>query len=70
MTKFNQIKRDVILQLEKANYSSGDLSDIGNEIGIAIAKHTMEENAKDDSLDVESFICALRHGISLIDGTH
>jgi hypothetical protein len=70
MTKFEQIKKDIIQQLEKVNYSTGDLTDIGNEIGVAIGKYTMEENADDDALDTESFICGLKHGISLIDGTH
>ena len=70
MTKFEQIKKDIMLQLAKVNYSTGDLTDIGNEIGVAIGKYTMEENAKDDTLDAESFICGVKHGISLIDGTH
>lgn len=70
MTKFVQIKKDIMLQLAKVNYSTGDLTDIGNEIGVAIGKYTMEENAEDDALDVDSFICGLKHGISLIDGTH
>lgn len=70
MTKFEQIKKDIMLQLAKVNYSSGDLTDIGNEIGVAIGKYTMEENAENNALDTESFICGLKHGISLIDGTH
>lgn len=70
MTKFEQIKKDIMLQLAKVNYNTGDLTDIGNEIGVAIGKYTMEENAEDDGLDAESFICGLKHGISLIDGTH
>ena len=51
-------------QLNKIVYESGDLSDIGNEIGIVIAKHFDEENT------VEDFINGLKHGISLTDGTH
>ena len=70
MTKFEQIKKDIMLQLAKVNYRSGDLTDIGNEIGVAIGKYTMEENAKNNALDTESFICGLKHAISLIDGTH
>jgi len=70
MTKFERIKKDIMLQLAKVNSSTGDLTDIGNEIGVAIGKYTMEENAEDDALDAESFICGLKHGISLIDGTH
>ncbi len=70
MTKFEQIKKDIILQLVKADYSTGDLTDIGNEVGMAIAKYTMEENSQDNALDIDSFISGIRHGISIIDGTH
>ena len=42
----------------------GDLSDIGNEIGIIIGEYLDEKNT------VEDFISGLRHGISLVDGTH
>ncbi len=70
MTKFEKIKKDIILQLEKNNYNTGDFTDIGNEIGLAIGKYTIKENAKDDALDLQDFICGLEHGISLIDGTH
>jgi hypothetical protein len=51
-------------QLNKVNYENGDLSDIGNEIGIVIAKYFNEKNT------VEDFISGLKHGISLTDGTH
>jgi hypothetical protein len=64
-TKFQHIKEDVIHQLEKVSYKTGDMSDIGNEIGIAIAKHLDL-----DGFDVDSFISGFKHGISLIDGTH
>jgi hypothetical protein len=63
MEDFNKIKEDIKAQLDKANYA-GDLSDIGNEIGIVIAKHFDEENTVND------FISGLKHGISLTDGTH
>jgi hypothetical protein len=51
-------------QLNTINHEGGDLSDIGNEIGIIIAKHFDEDNT------VEDFIHGLKHGISLTDGTH
>ena len=70
MIKFEQAIKDIITQLEKVNYSTGDLGDIGNEIGIAIGKYVIEEAKKDDDLGVDSFIQGLLHGISLIDGTH
>lgn len=61
--KFNIVKFELIEQLNKIKYK-GDLSDIGNEIGIIIAKHFDEDNT------VEDFIHGLKHGISLTDGTH
>ena len=43
---------------------SGDLSDIGNEIGTIIGQYCDETNS------IEDFIRGLRHGKSLVDGTH
>lgn len=63
MEKFSDIKEEIKAQLDKVNYA-GDLSDIGNEIGIVIAKFFDEENTVND------FISGLKHGISLTDGTH
>ena len=44
-----------------------DLSDIGNEIGIAIGKY-IDPNKL--GYELESFIAGIKHGISLVDGTH
>jgi len=44
---------------------SSDISDIGNEIGIAVGKHIVKLG-----LDKEDFIHGIKHGISLEDGTH
>lgn len=63
MEKFNIARVEIIQQLDKINYH-GDLSDLGNEIGIVIAKYLDEETT------VEDFIHGLKHGISLTDGTH
>ena len=65
-TEFEDIRASIITQLGNIKYKSGDLSDMGNEIGIAIGKYTMGDNA----LGVDDFIAGLRHGVSLIDGTH
>ena len=70
MNKFEQIKNDIINQLNDIHYTDCDLSDLGNEIGMAIGKYTMEENAEEEGLTVNSFIGGLKHGVSLIDGTH
>jgi len=67
MKKFTQINEAIINQLQTANYASGDLSDVGNEIGIVIAKYF---DNKDIGFDKEDFIAGLNHGISLTDGTH
>ncbi|MCK9575699.1 MAG: hypothetical protein WC979_02390 [Candidatus Pacearchaeota archaeon] len=62
--KFAQMIDSIKNQLESIQYTNGDLSDIGNEIGISIAKHLTEDN------NVNDFIHGVKHGISLIDGTH
>lgn len=50
----------------KANYD-GDLSDIGNEIGIIVGKYI---NEKKSGYEKDTFMNGLKHGISLTDGTH
>jgi hypothetical protein len=49
-----------------APINHGDLSDLGNEIGIIIGQYTNDEMGyeKDD------FVSGVRHGISISDGTH
>jgi hypothetical protein len=65
MEKFSKIINEIELQLSvAANSYEGDLSDVGNEIGIVIAKYFDEENT------IEDFIMGLKHGVSLTDGTH
>jgi hypothetical protein len=63
MEKFIDIKENIKNQLDKVNYR-GDLSDIGNEIGIVIGKFINKDNT------VEDFIRGVRHGVSLANGTH
>lgn len=61
---------DLIKHLESIKNTSpmnhGDLSDLGNEIGIIIGQYTNEKMGyeKDD------FVSGIRHGISISDGTH
>jgi len=61
---------DLIKHLESIKNSSpinhGDLSDLGNEIGIVIGQYTNDKMGyeKDD------FVSGIRHGISISDGTH
>lgn len=44
-----------------------DLSDIGNEIGVALGKYVDKNKV---GYELESFISGIRHGVSLVDGTH
>lgn len=62
MEKNDLIIEQIICQLQEIHYD-GDISDIGNEIGIVIGKHVNEDELKD-------FIMGLRHGVSLSNGTH
>lgn len=63
MENFNKLKQGIIYQLGEVRYD-GDLSDIGNEIGIVIGKYLDPDNTLDD------FIHGIQHGISLTNGTH
>lgn len=64
MTDFKEIIEGLIQSLESIQYSNGDISDVGNEIGIAIGEHLSTEQGLND------FISGLKHGISLKNGTH
>jgi hypothetical protein len=66
MNNFEEIKTDIINQLNKTTYK-GDLSDIGNEIGIILGKYISENK---DGYNLGDFIFGLKHGISLTNGTH
>ncbi len=70
INNFEQISRDIINQLENVNPKLGDLSDIGNHVGIAIGKYIIQKNEDNLGFTKESFINGFNHGISLIDGTH
>jgi len=68
---FREAKNEVIKQLHSAKFMETldlkcDLGDVGNEIGVAIAKHFSEEIG----FNQDSFIRGIKHGISLTDGTH
>jgi len=64
VTDFKEIIEGLIQSLESIQYSNGDISDVGNEIGIAIGEHLSTEQGLND------FISGLKHGISLKNGTH
>jgi len=47
-------------------YDNGDISDIGNEIGIAIGS-CIEDMTEEE---INDFISGFRHGVSLTNETH
>ncbi len=49
-----------------APINHGDLSDLGNEIGIVIGQYTNDKMG----YDKDDFVSGIRHGISISDGTH
>lgn len=67
MIQASQIAKELSNSLKTFQYENCDLSDIGNEIGIIIAKYFTD---KQIGFDKEAFIHGLNHGISLTDGTH
>jgi hypothetical protein len=64
--KFNKSCSELSEKLSSLPYKNGDISDIGNEIGIILGNYISKENG----WDKDSFISGLNHGISLTDGTH
>jgi hypothetical protein len=50
--------------LDNVNYDNGDVSDVGNEIGIVLGDFIHTES------ELQDFITGLKHGISLTNGTH
>lgn len=67
MEKFKEIKKEIIDQLNKADYN-GDLGDIGNEIGIVLGKYLSTD--KKSGYEFDDFIHGVKHGISLTNNTH
>jgi hypothetical protein len=64
MDNFQHILKQISESLSKVPYDNGDLSDVGNEVGIVLGNYiTTEQEFKD-------FVSGLRHGISLTNGEH
>jgi hypothetical protein len=61
------IIKEIIEQLNSVKYENGDLSDIGNEIGIILGKYLEEDKL---GYELSSFIHGIEHGISITKGTH
>lgn len=65
--KFKKVSIELSERLSNLPYQNGDISDIGNEIGIIIAKYFDET---DLGYDLDDFIHGVKHGVSITDGTH
>lgn len=61
-----EIIREIKQQLDSLCHNS-DLSELGNVIGITIAKHQEKDKL---GFEIEDFNSGFHHGVSLIDGTH
>lgn len=63
---FKKILNVVSSKLKIVKYGNGDISDLGNEIGIAVGTviEQMTEN------EINEFISGFKHGVSLTNGTH
>jgi hypothetical protein len=63
---FKKVITDISVKLPAIPYDNGDISDIGNEIGIAVG--SILENMTQE--EINDFISGFRHGVSLTNGTH
>jgi hypothetical protein len=64
MDNFTHILNRIKTQLDNVNYDNGDVSDVGNEIGIVLGNVITTES------EFQDFITGLKHGMSLTNGTH
>ena len=64
MSNFQHIIQQIKEHMEKVSYENGDLSDVGNEIGIVLGNYIENEQ------EFKELITGIRHGISLTNGTH
>lgn len=64
MSNFQHILKQIKEHMEKVQYENGDLSDVGNEIGIVLGNYVETEQ------DFKNLVTGIRHGISLTNGTH
>ena len=65
-TDFQEILKLITLKLNNVSYNNGDISDRGNEVGLAIG--SILENMTDE--EINDFVSGFRHGVSLTNGTH
>jgi len=65
-TDFQRTLKLITSKLDNVPYNNGDISDIGNEIGIAVG--SILENMTEE--EINDFISGFKHGVSLTNGTH
>ena len=63
---FQAVLKTISSKLKTSTCNNGDISDIGNEIGMAVGLALNDMKASEISV----FIFGLKHGISLTNGTH
>jgi len=56
----------IINEIKSSEYYKGDLSDLGNNIGILVGKYL----SNDLGFEEDDFMSGLKHGISISNGTH
>jgi hypothetical protein len=64
MDNFQHIIKQIKEHMEKVSYENGDISDVGNEIGVVLGNYIETEQ------DFKDLVTGIRHGISLTNGTH
>jgi hypothetical protein len=64
MSNFQHILKQIKEHMEKVSYENGDISDVGNEIGVVLGNYIESEQ------DFKDLVQGIRHGISLTNGTH
>jgi hypothetical protein len=67
INEFKKVSLEISERLSALPYDNGDVSDIGNEIGIILGKYISDNLfgwEKDD------LISGINHGISIANGTH
>lgn len=67
--KFKKVIEDIKNELDSIKYD-GDLSDIGNHVGLAIGKYIKIDTEEELGYELIDFIYGVKHGVSLVDGTH
>ena len=67
INEFKKVSLEISERLSNLPYDNGDVSDIGNEIGIILGKYLSNYSL---GWEKDDFISGLNHGISIANGTH